>query len=455
MMRDYASLPPFAMTIFGVAAICIAVVAAFTLVYSCAHRLDRRSKTFAVAGAVGVVFMMQVLSDICAQMDTRGSLVAVSGVIGRMPVIAVILVLLILALLEVALARDVTRKLRNMLTENSIKESLDGLPDGVCFSTKDGQALLVNARMNEISMRVFGSVVMNVVECEGRLRRHEFNDCVEIISYDEASTVLACGGSVWNIRVQPLESSQGQVVETLAFDVTDRYELSRELENNNRILTDVNNSLRDYSRRVHQLAREEEILAAKTKVHDDIGRSLLSFRAYLTQPVSERNRTELLRLWSHDIRVMKHEADPAPPKDEWELLQGAAEAVGVRIVLDGELPGPGRERSIFITALHECLTNTVRHAHGTRVTMEIDESGTTDKSEAGAGSETGMAEIGSRTGAGITARITNDGEQPSGAIAETGGLGNLRVAVERAGGNMEITSSPEFILQITLPREES
>ncbi|WP_303857282.1 hypothetical protein [Aminicella lysinilytica] len=454
MLNAYFLISPLAMTICGMAAICITVAAAFTLVNACALGLKGRSVAAAVVCALAVFCVLQAIIDIIGMIEQNRSYIGLAVLAGDLPALAVAGILIALAGIEALLIRDIINKRRTMLTGDSIKESLDDLPDGICFSTKNGQVLLINAKMNDISGRLFGSVAMNVNECQGKLNRGQLMPGAHIISQEPSITVVAHEENVWEIHVRPLDIDQGQVVETLAFDVTDRYELSRELENNNRILTDVNKSLRDYSSQVHQLAREEEILAAKTKVHDDIGRSLLSFRAYLAQPVSERDRAELLRLWSHDIRVMKHEADPAPPKDEWELLQGAAEAVGVSIVLDGELPGPGRERSIIITALHECLTNTVRHAHGTRVTMEISQAGATDNREAGIteGSGTGA---GSETGAGITTRITNDGEQPSGAIAETGGLGTLRIMVERAGGIMDIEYRPEFVLRITLPREDS
>ena len=73
----------------------------------------------------------------------------------------------------------------------------------------------------------------------------------------------------------------------------------------------------------------------------------------------------------------------------------------------------------------------MRHAHGKEVDVEIDRGDGT-----------------------VIVKIMNDGRRPDGIIEETGGLKNLRAAAEREGGEMQITSLPEFILWISLPMEE-
>ncbi len=431
MMTAYYLLPPPVLTLYGIISICVTIAAAFTLVNACVLRLRGRSIAAAAISAAAAVFMLQIFSDIGVQLEYNESPAGWVRAAGNMPAAAATVLLIIIAAVEAALIRDIIVKINSMPTGNSIKESLDDLPDGICFSTKDGQPLLINTKMNDISARLFGSVIMNVKDCERKLRERSFLQGVRIISHESASTVLADEGSVWDIHIRDLDIARGEVTETLAFDVTEQYKLSRELEKNNRVLSGVNRDLKRYSGAVDKLAREEEILAAKTKVHDDVGRSLLSFRAYLVQPEDTRNRSDLLALWRHDINVMKHEADPGPARDGLELLMEAADAVGVTIDITGELPEEERLRRVIITAIHECLTNTVRHAHGKEVDVEIDRGDGT-----------------------VIVKIMNDGRRPDGIIEETGGLKNLRAAAEREGGAMQITSLPEFILWISLPMEE-
>ena len=82
------------------------------------------------------------------------------------------------------------------------------------------------------------------------------------------------------------------------------------------------------------------------------------------------------------------------------------------------------------TAAHECLTNLVRHAGGTR--LEI---------------------IGKKTASGWHFRYLNDGNVPAGPIVEGSGLAALRAQTEAAGGAMEVFRAPRFMLVLTLPEE--
>ena len=81
-------------------------------------------------------------------------------------------------------------------------------------------------------------------------------------------------------------------------------------------------------------------------------------------------------------------------------------------------------------AAHECLTNLVRHAGGTR--LEI---------------------ISEKTASGWRVRYLNDGNAPAGPIAEGSGLAALRARTEAAGGAMEVFHAPRFMLVLTLPEE--
>ena len=71
------------------------------------------------------------------------------------------------------------------------------------------------------------------------------------------------------------------------------------------------------------------------------------------------------------------------------------------------------------------MTNTVRHAKGTRLFVLLE-----------------------RTGTLWTIRCTNNGAAPSGPIREGGGLSSLRRQVEREGGTMTVESTPRFVLTI-------
>ena len=93
----------------------------------------------------------------------------------------------------------------------------------------------------------------------------------------------------------------------------------------------------------------------------------------------------------------------------------------------GVFPAEDTESAQLVEiAAHECLTNLVRHAGGTR--LEI---------------------IGGKTASGWRVLYLNDGSTPAGPIVEGSGLTALRARVEAAGGAMEIAHAPRFELTLT------
>ena len=97
----------------------------------------------------------------------------------------------------------------------------------------------------------------------------------------------------------------------------------------------------------------------------------------------------------------------------------------------GILPAEGTENAqLAETAAHECLTNLVRHAGGSR--LEV---------------------IGTQEADGWHICCRNDGAPPAGPIVEGGGLSSLRARVEAAGGAMKVEHAPRFALRLLLPDE--
>ena len=93
----------------------------------------------------------------------------------------------------------------------------------------------------------------------------------------------------------------------------------------------------------------------------------------------------------------------------------------------GRLPESADHRAILADAIRECAANTVKHARGDSLTVEI---------SGGEGSQVIF--------------ITNSGEPPAAPIAESGGLLSLRRRIEEQGGRISVQSLPFFSLTIYL-----
>ena len=449
-MTAYINLAEYCHTFFAISAIVLILGAAYIIAAAVAMRLSRGYATCSVVLAAAVFIILQSMADVslCAnEVDPRFSLPAV--ILKDVPWIIVALVIVVIFAAEVLCLVAVNRAGRDKLSPGSVKESLDALPDGVCFFSEDGRILLSNRRMQHISSDITGIGILN----GEKLWR-----CIEEKSVktdvSDGLVILTSDSKVWNVRRSEIEAEGNRINEIVALDVTEQYELRRELEERNERLNSVNERLRIFSRDMSRLTAEKELLDAKIKVHDDLGRSLLAFRAYLTAEPSKRDRSKLLPLWRYVISVMKKETAPS---EEWDAIEKTAESLHIQIEINGDLPAgladlpvSGEVRSAIMAAIRECLTNTARHAGGDRLFVLIKcgaEQGADHASTSGSPSASGTAPCDDAPH-GIRIEITNNGRAPLVPIQEAGGLSNLRHMVEREGGIMTIESSPQFLLRL-------
>ena len=161
--------------------------------------------------------------------------------------------------------------------------------------------------------------------------------------------------------------------------------------------------------------------------YDESGELYSTF--YLLHGGGEAEQAELEARLRRNLSFLKSEHFPAS-RDELQMIRETAEKLKLRIVIDGTLPHSAPARHILATALHECMTNTLRHAGGDELRMVL-----TD------------------TGDRLLARLTNNGTQPTTPIRESGGLKSLRSLTEQAGGTMTVTVSPVFAVCLELPKE--
>ena len=345
------------------------------------------------------------------------------------PVMFVLIPLLVFTLLGIFLLFRLEQFISTRLTASSVQEGFDTMPDGVCFSTLHGIPLLVNRRMQAISMAAFGTGVLDAEALHRRLAESDLlPGCRTVVHGDDIFLHLP-DGSVWDFRRSVVKAESVRVQESLAYDITERYEKSREMEMRNRHLLSINEQMRRYNRDLEAITHDQELLAAKIRLHDDLGRCLLALRAYLAQPDGDREK--LTALWRFTISVLRREAESQENEDPMASLRQAAEAVDIRLVFDGEIPGDSEARKIIGMAVHECLTNAVKHAHAHTLTVRIRRTGNTQ-----------------------TVTLTNDGLAPTEPIREKGGLSSLRAYLEQHGAMMELESKPAFRLLITIDQEE-
>lgn len=190
----------------------------------------------------------------------------------------------------------------------------------------------------------------------------------------------------------------------------------------------MNLRLRQYGEIVAEVTREKEILAARIKVHGNLGSLILRTKKELTQ--GGYDSAALTLAWNDLLSLLL--APDGDKQDPFAEADKTAASVGVRICYSGKRPKSGTQaEKIVAAAVFECMTNTARHADGTELYVNMTEDG-----------------------AEYTAVLTNNGRQPEREIREGGGLSGLRRVTENAGGRMTVGCVPAFALTIVVPKEE-
>ena len=322
---------------------------------------------------------------------------------------------LLLTVLSLFASFMLWHKGKQQLSPVSIKESCDHLPSALCFAWENGQPCLKNLKMDELSHLLTGEALLNA---------NVFWEKME-----SQPIVTLKNGRTWSFERVRMEMDGKIVYQITGTNITEEAQLQWELEKDNLRLKAMNRRLRQYGQDVQEATREKEILLAKTRVHDEIGHALLQTRQFLSG--TQGDAESVCAAWRQNVRLLLGKYADEKRFDAFAQLARAAQAIGVTIERRGVFPAEGMESAQLVeTAAHECLTNLVRHAGGTR--LEI---------------------ISEKTESGWRVRYLNDGDAPSGPIVEGSGLTALRARTETAGGKMDIEYVPRFELTLTLPQE--
>ena len=325
------------------------------------------------------------------------------------------------------LVRNEILTCRKNISAWSVKETMDDVPCGVCVSDSWGRIVLSNKKMRELSRMLTGGVLQNYEDLKQVLDGNKLVQGVTRLSPENGVLYLP-NGTVWMFQNYMLtEEEVAGYLQTVAFDVTEIYFNSEKIRMKNEKLKLLNQKLKKMYEQIDESIREQETLKMKMQVHDSFGRSLLTIRRMLEgnkEPDYMKNQLEILK---QSVYILSGITQDDTEKQYEESIKHA-EKLGVSVEIEGELCDEHQVALITDKAIRECVTNCIRHAHGSRVYVQSH-----------------------KTREGWKVCITNDGERPKEGSREGGGLSALREVVERDGGEMTTKFEPEFLLVLKLP----
>lgn len=303
------------------------------------------------------------------------------------------------------------------ITKASVREAFDNLPNGICFIDSKGFPILVNRQMYRIVQELTGK---------------DFQHLKEIIEFMEDKSGIPMihklsDKKIWQLYRYDMIIDSEPYVQIVASDITDIYNLSKELEEKNRSLKQQRKLQEQLLDNIVKLSREEEILSQKIYIHTEFGKAVLATKLHLKNSVNEK---ELVKLWEETLKKLKFATEDRSEDNSYEQLLDAAKALRCKVNLLGELPIDMDKRYLIVTSIREAVTNAVRHAKANEVKVSIRENEDS-----------------------INVLISDNSLVPVERVVEGGGLRDLRRKIEKAGGELRVLCQPTVKLNITLKKE--
>ena len=375
----------------------------------------------------------------------------------RMDLWVVIAYIAAMILFDIFIIRKGIKYRQENFTVISVKQGLDAMEEGICFYTENGLPQFTNKYMNDVSLAISGRTIVDASGFWNDLQRGYIDKKCRIITSIDDMVIVKTPEKVCAISNRDIG---GELKEMVMVDITSEYGTFEELLGKYESLEQQQERLKEYNKNVTQATIERELLNAKIHIHDELGEILLAAKRFIQNKDREEKAAKKIRniktaeaetngapgrgdidrrtvteLWLKNLSLLGVEREQTE-EDEYAEIYRAASDIGMKIEVTGELPQEGKAKSVTASAMHECLTNTFRHAGGDTVYVEsvkVIENTKTGKNSSG-----------------YILTFTNNGKPPEGDIEERGGLKSLRKMAEDAGFDMKIETAGGFKLILDL-----
>lgn len=370
------------------------------------------------------VFDVMQLWMLCAvtQNVTENRYIIFESVVNYFPVALFIIIMVIIVFGTIVLTVDQIIYRKTNVSLSSIKESIDTLDKGIVIFDDIGSIFMSNRVMIDLCYILTNKGLVNGKIFENDLKEFNFQLGNIVISYDKEIIVKVRNGLIFQFLTDTVEYRKLTLNRIIATNITDEYNLNLEIEESINRQKLYNEELKRYNNNVIEYTKNEELLKAKIRIHDDLGELLLQTRR-IDENSSIEERKIVLDSWNNTFALFKNnEYITTAPTNELDDLLVAAKNIGVKIYIDGDIP----KNKIIYTMIHECLTNTVKHGNGDE--MYIKSYVKNDKH---------------------VVECSNNGEVPKD-FRFKGGLKSLEEMVNRSNGKIYANLTDKFTLIIEL-----
>ena len=303
-----------------------------------------------------------------------------------------------------------------------IKKAIDSYPGGICFSALDGRVILANEKMNKLMLELTGHTILNAKVTWEELANFASNGKAEKLtqswlpkdpdkeSIHQQLFFRFSDSSIWRFELRFLDLNTVQIESA---EITELYRLSEELYENTIQLREMQKRQKALLDSIVEVNLNKEILSAKMHIHDELGHCLLATIKAITEDSLAENADTLRESWNSTIR------DFSNIPMVWTVPDSS---------LQSELMQVRKALQLLYTAIREALTNAVRHADATELTVKI---GQDEKS--------------------YHIEISNNGSVTVSRITEGNGLSALRQRLEQEGASLKVLCDGSVSLLVDIP----
>ncbi len=357
-----------------------------------------------------------------------------NGMAGEIPVWMIWGMIMASALGLFIMSWKLRQRERNRISARSIREGIDNLPVAVACFREGGQVVLANHRMYRILDDLTGNTVLSEQKLYRVLQDNLAQQMIKNAGTDRPVIELSDGSS-WEVVSEQIQI-QGENYEQINLaEITEYCQLYRQLESKQKELLEQRKRIQKLSDMVEVIRHEEAVLNSKIRIHNDLGKAILSTRLLLQKKtLTKEEILDGVMIWENAICYLsendgqgyQHEQGATDQQLLTEILTSAKE-LGCCVVLQEDGETNHAQAGILRIVLREAVINAVRHAGASEVYAYI-----TD------------------IDAHWVLRITDNGKDSQAELKEGGGLTGIRQQVEAVGGEMRIILKPRFELVVRL-----
>ncbi len=316
---------------------------------------------------------------------------------------------------------------RKSLSKRSLREAVDNLECGLLFAEDGGNVVLSNRKINELARVITGHSILNAEDFWTKIISLGDESFGRRIDFTLGPSILFNDGNVWSFRRSRLVDHEKHYNEISAYDVTGLYLRSLELARENMQLIELEKRLSESLKNIAETKQQEELLAYKVRVHDQLGNACLSTkRVLMNDNITDEVRDNITAIWQNTLNAFKMNdlEKTERSSSSYTEVEKIAALLNMSIVIDGNF---NRSNELIVRCIKEALYNAAKHTDASCLSVT-------------AYRENGQCLV-----------ITDNGNTEVTLIQEGGGLTSLRRAVESAGGTMEVIIQNGVMLKICVP----